>query len=41
VHKLLGRETIGRTLTLRVLREGKVLEIRATVAGRPEDVRPH
>jgi S1-C subfamily serine protease len=35
VHKLLGRETIGRTLTLRVLREGKILEIRATVAGRP------
>jgi hypothetical protein len=39
VHKLLGRETIGRTLTLRVLREGKVIDIEATVAGRP-DARP-
>jgi S1-C subfamily serine protease len=40
VHKLLGRETIGRTLTLRVLREAKILEMQATVAGRPEDARP-
>ncbi|HEX5078544.1 MAG TPA: PDZ domain-containing protein, partial [Geminicoccaceae bacterium] len=40
VHRLLGRDTIGRTLTLRVLRQGAVIEIRATVAGRPEDARP-
>ena len=40
VHKLLGRDTIGRTLTLRVLREGKIIEVLATVAGRPEDARP-
>jgi len=39
VHKLLGRQTIGRTLTVRVLREGKVLDMQATVAGRPEDAR--
>src|ERR687892_1633227 len=36
VHRLLGRDTIGRTLTLRVLREGKIIEVSATVAGRPE-----
>ena len=41
VHKLLGRQTIGRTLTLRVLREGKVIELQATVAGRPEDPSNH
>jgi S1-C subfamily serine protease len=40
VHKLLGRDTIGRTLTLRVLREATIIEVRATVAGRPEDARP-
>jgi S1-C subfamily serine protease len=39
VHKLLGRQTIGRTLTVRVLREGKVLDMQVTVAGRPEDAR--
>jgi S1-C subfamily serine protease len=33
VHKLLGRHAIGRTLALRVLREGKLLDVRATVAG--------
>jgi S1-C subfamily serine protease len=32
VHRLLGRESIGRTLTLRVLREGAVLDMQATVA---------
>jgi S1-C subfamily serine protease len=40
VHKLLGRDTIGRTLTLRVLREGRIIEVRATVARRPEEARP-
>jgi S1-C subfamily serine protease len=40
VHKLLGRDTIGRTLTLRILRAGKIIEVLATVAGRPEDARP-
>jgi S1-C subfamily serine protease len=40
VHRLLGRDTIGRTLTLRVLREGKIIEVGATVAGRPEEARP-
>jgi S1-C subfamily serine protease len=40
VHKLLGRETIGRTLTLRVLREGKIIDMQATAAGRPEDKAP-
>ncbi len=37
VHKLLGRQAIGRTLTLRVLRLGKLLELPATVAGQPGD----
>ena len=36
VHKLLGRQAIGLTLTLRVLRAGKVIEMPATVAGRPD-----
>jgi S1-C subfamily serine protease len=36
VHKLLGRHAIGRTLTLRILREGQVLQIPATVAGQPD-----
>jgi S1-C subfamily serine protease len=40
VHKLLGRHAIGQTLTLRVLREGKLLELRATVSGQPEDKAP-
>jgi S1-C subfamily serine protease len=40
VHRLLRRETIGRTLTLRVLREDEIIEVRTTVAGRPEDARP-
>jgi S1-C subfamily serine protease len=40
VHKLLGRHAIGRTLTLRVLREGKLTEVQATVAGRPEEKAP-
>jgi len=32
VHRLLDRHSIGRTLTLRVLREGYLLDIEATVA---------
>ncbi len=40
IHKLLGRHAIGRTLTLRVLRQGQILEIAATVAGQPEDKAP-
>jgi S1-C subfamily serine protease len=40
IHRLLGREAIGRTLMLRVLREAEIIEVRATVAGRPEDARP-
>ncbi len=40
VHKRLGRQAIGRSLTLRVLRAGKVLEMAATVAGQPEDKAP-
>jgi S1-C subfamily serine protease len=40
VHKLLGRHAIGRTLTLRVLREGKLLDLPATVSGQPEDKAP-
>ncbi len=39
IHRLLGRATIGRTLTLRVLRDGTIIEVSATVAGRPEDAR--
>ena len=37
VHKVLGGQAIGRTLTLRVLREGKLLELPATVTGQPDD----
>jgi S1-C subfamily serine protease len=37
VHKLLGRHAIGRTLTVRVLREGNLMDMEATVAGQPED----
>jgi S1-C subfamily serine protease len=40
VHKLLDRHTIGRTLTLRVLRAGKILDAQATVSGRPDDKPP-
>jgi S1-C subfamily serine protease len=40
VHKLLGRQAIGRTQTLRVLRAGQLLEIAVTVAGQPEDKAP-
>lgn len=40
VHWLLGRQAIDRTLTLRVLRQGQLLEIAATVAGQPEDKAP-
>jgi S1-C subfamily serine protease len=40
VHKLLDRHTIGRILALRVLREGSLLDMQATVAGRPEDKAP-
>jgi S1-C subfamily serine protease len=36
VHRLLGRHAIGRTLSLRVLRAGQILQIPATVAGQPE-----
>ena len=32
VHRLLGRDSIGRTLTLRVLRAGSLLDMQATVA---------
>ena len=32
VHRLLDRHSIGRTLTLRVLRQGSLLEMQATVA---------
>ena len=32
VHRLLGRDAIGRTLTLRVLRAGSLLDMQATVA---------
>jgi S1-C subfamily serine protease len=39
IHRLLGRDAIGRTLTLRVLREAKIIEVQATVTGRPEDAR--
>ena len=37
VHKVLGRQAIGRTLSFRVLREGKLLEVEATVTGQPDD----
>jgi S1-C subfamily serine protease len=37
VHKLLGRDSIGRTFTVRVLREGNLMDMEATVAGQPED----
>ncbi len=40
VHRLLGRQTIGRALELRVLRQGQILELSATVAGQPEDKSP-
>ena len=40
VHRLLGRQAIGRTLALRVLREGRLMDLRATAAGRPEDKAP-
>ena len=40
VHRLLGRKPIGRTLALRVLRAGKLVDVLATVSGRPEDTRP-
>jgi S1-C subfamily serine protease len=40
VHKLLGRQAIGRTLTLRVLREGRLLDLPATVTAQPEDKAP-
>ena len=40
VHKVLGHQAIGRTLTLRVLREGKLLEMPATVTGQPDDKTP-
>jgi S1-C subfamily serine protease len=33
VHRLLGRHAIGRTLSLRVLREGKLMDLQATVSG--------
>jgi S1-C subfamily serine protease len=39
IHRLLGRDAIGRTLKLRVLREAKIIEVQATVTGRPEDAR--
>ena len=35
VHRLLGRDAIGRTLTLRVLRAGQIMELQATVSGQP------
>ena len=38
--KILGRHAIGQTLTLRVLRQSKLLELRATVSGQPEDRAP-
>ena len=40
VHKLLGRQAIDRTLTLRVLRVGRLMDMQVTVAGRPEDKTP-
>jgi predicted metalloprotease with PDZ domain len=40
VHKILGRQTIVRTLTLRGLREGRLMDKQATVAGWPEDKTP-
>jgi len=40
VHKHLGRHAIGRILSLRVLREGKLMDLQATVAGQPEDNAP-
>ena len=40
VHKRLGRHAIGRILSLRVLREGKLMDLQATVAGQPEDKAP-
>ena len=40
VHKRLGRHVIGRILSLRVLREGKLMDLQATVAGQPEDKAP-
>jgi S1-C subfamily serine protease len=40
VHKRLGRQAIGRILSLRVLREGKLMDLQATVAGQPEDKAP-
>jgi S1-C subfamily serine protease len=40
VHRQLGRDTIGRTLALRVLREGKLLDLQAAVTRQPEDRTP-
>ena len=40
VGTILGRHAIGQTLALRVLRQSKLLELRATVSGQPEDRAP-
>ena len=40
VHKLLDRHTIGLTLALRVLREGRLMDLPATVSAQPEDRAP-
>jgi S1-C subfamily serine protease len=35
VHRLLGRHAIARTLSLRVLREGRLMDLQAIVSGQP------
>jgi S1-C subfamily serine protease len=40
IHRLLGRHAIGRALALRVLRDGKLLDLVATASGQPDDQAP-
>jgi S1-C subfamily serine protease len=39
IHKVLGRDTIGRKLALRALRDGAIVELSLTVTARPEERR--
>jgi S1-C subfamily serine protease len=39
IHKVLGRDAIGRTLALRVLRDGAVVDLALTVSARPDERR--
>jgi S1-C subfamily serine protease len=40
IHRLLGRHAIGRALALRVLREGKLLDLEATASSQLDDKAP-